>query len=571
VDTADYSAMRAHGFVVDNRVYPSDVIGGDWRGVRRAAGVAPGYRINRGGREAALVFPDSTDGYRDCGVDPYLGPPLNPAGDALMITCSPLAPRPVWAAYRNARYRLFADRYSAYGQEWRLLDLTTGRSTLVVDAPSIPQSETNFAWAPDGRSIMISTALLPLRGPDSAQRVTHRMAAEIDLQSGRITVVAPDSLIVRGWDPRTGVVEFARHSAWFNVNDRTPRIYFQKRHGRWGRVSAPRDAAIRVVLDQGPNQPPRLVVSDSALRPIRTLLDPNPRLLAERTFGRVELFHWATKGGKVYVGGLYYPPDYVPGRRYPLVLQTHGFDSTAFLPDGVFTTGAAAQPLASAGIVVLQGVDQVAGDKTGGWGTPEEGPMTQGIIEAAIDSLDHRGLIDRNKVAMEGFSRTCFSTLYFLTHSSYPIAAADVTDGVDFSYMQYLVYHGGSDDENMNSGRPWGETHAHWLERAPGFRLDRIKTPMRLTAIGPHTVLQEWEPYAGLLAQGKPAELVYIPDGSHILVKPWERMTSQQGAVDWYRFWLQGYEDPDSSKADQYARWRRMRAQRDSTTAQSTQ
>ncbi|HWC74039.1 MAG TPA: hypothetical protein VG454_08885, partial [Gemmatimonadales bacterium] len=112
VDTADYSAMRAHGFVVDNRVYPSDVIGGDWRGVRRAAGVAPGYRIMRGGREAALVFPDSTDGYRDCGVDSYLGPPLSPAGDALMITCSPLAPRPVWAAYRNARYRLFADRYS---------------------------------------------------------------------------------------------------------------------------------------------------------------------------------------------------------------------------------------------------------------------------------------------------------------------------------------------------------------------------------------------------------------------------------------------------------------------------
>src|SRR5216110_730165 len=100
----------------------------------------------------------------------------------------------------------------------------------------------------------------------------------------------------------------------------------------------------------------------------------------------------------------------------------------------------------------------------------------------------------------------------------------------------------------------------------PGFRLDHVTTPLRLTAIGPHSVLEEWEPYAGLRAQGKPAELAYIPEGEHILVKPWERMTSQQGAVDWYRFWLQDYEDPDPAKAEQYARWHKLRAMRDSTT-----
>ena len=97
-----------------------------------------------------------------------------------------------------------------------------------------------------------------------------------------------------------------------------------------------------------------------------------------------------------------------------------------------------------------------------------------------------------------------------------------------------------------------------------------IITALRITAIGSLSVLQEWEPYAGMLAQGKPAELVYIPEGSHVLVKPWERLTSQQGAVDWDRFWLQGYEDPDPAKADQYARWRRLRTQRDSTTASSS-
>jgi len=60
-------------------------------------------------------------------------------------------------------------------------------------------------------------------------------------------------------------------------------------------------------------------------------------------------------------------------------------------------------------------------------------------------------------------------------------------------------------------------------------------------------------------AYKKPVELVYIPDGDHVLVKPWERMTSQQGAVDWLSFWLKGEEDPDPAKAEQYKRWHELR------------
>jgi len=37
-----------------------------------------------------------------------------------------------------------------------------------------------------------------------------------------------------------------------------------------------------------------------------------------------------------------------------------------------------------------------------------------------------------------------------------------------------------------------------------------------------------------------------------------DRLTSQGGAVDWFRFWLKGEEDPDPGKASQYARWRSM-------------
>jgi hypothetical protein len=74
--------------------------------------------------------------------------------------------------------------------------------------------------------------------------------------------------------------------------------------------------------------------------------------------------------------------------------------------------------------------------------------------------------------------------------------------------------------------------------------------------------LEEWEIYASLWKQGKPVDLVYFPNGQHILQKPLERLASQQGNVDWFRFWLKGEEEADPIKARQYALWRQLRKQR---------
>lgn len=38
-----------------------------------------------------------------------------------------------------------------------------------------------------------------------------------------------------------------------------------------------------------------------------------------------------------------------------------------------------------------------------------------------------------------------------------------------------------------------------------------------------------------------------------------ERLLIQQGSVDWFDFWLNGYVDPDPAKKEQYKRWARLR------------
>ena len=68
-----------------------------------------------------------------------------------------------------------------------------------------------------------------------------------------------------------------------------------------------------------------------------------------------------------------------------------------------------------------------------------------------------------------------------------------------------------------------------------------------------------WEPYAALHYLHKPVELIILNTEEHVLTNPAVRLASQGGSVDWFRFWLQGYEDPNPSKAEQYQRWREMR------------
>jgi hypothetical protein len=180
--------------------------------------------------------------------------------------------------------------------------------------------------------------------------------------------------------------------------------------------------------------------------------------------------------------------------------------------------------------------------------------------EGAIEYLDERGLIDRDRVGIIGFSRTVFYVEYTLTHSQYRFVAATVADGFDGGYMNSILW--GGQKENYSSvigGPPVGASLGLWMKNSPGFNLDQVTAAVRLEYYGSSGPLGGWQAFSGLSELNKPAEFVWLPSGVHLLVKPWERLASLQGNVDWFAFWLKGEEDPDPTKAEQYARWRALR------------
>jgi hypothetical protein len=116
-----------------------------------------------------------------------------------------------------------------------------------------------------------------------------------------------------------------------------------------------------------------------------------------------------------------------------------------------------------------------------------------------------------------------------------------------------------SEFDSLIGAKPFGEGLQQWLKRSPGFNLDKVSAPLLVVASGPRSLLWMWEPYAGLRYLKKPVDLIVFNTDEHVLTNPAVRMASQGGSVDWFRFWLQDYEDPDPAKADQYTRWRALR------------
>lgn len=313
---------------------------------------------------------------------------------------------------------------------------------------------------------------------------------------------------------------------------------------------------IRVHIQQGLDEPPVLLAANS--RTSAVLWDPNPQL-ENLDLGQAGVYTWKDKKGRQWDAGLYKPSNYKAGMRYPLVIQTHGFVESQFLPSGLYPTAFAARELAAAGIIVVQ----VAEHSMDSGLSSDDAATAVANYEVIANRLISEGLVDPDKIGIVGFSHTCYYVMHALTHSDFHLEAASITEGEMGGYFQYLQH---SDQvmkqlyETEIGAAPFGEGLQRWLKESPGFNLDKVNAPVMVVGNDRLSVLLMWETYAGLRVLHKPVDLIMLSAYEHVLTKPEARAASQGGTVDWFRFWLQGYEDSDPVKAGQYARWRRLRS-----------
>jgi dipeptidyl aminopeptidase/acylaminoacyl peptidase len=326
------------------------------------------------------------------------------------------------------------------------------------------------------------------------------------------------------------------------------------------------DGHVLAGISQSVTIPPNLFAVDLKGGPMSLLTNLNPDYI-NITLGQVERIEWTNRYGSHCRGKLIKPVNYVAGKRYPLVIMASNFQDDYFVSDSLYTTAFAPQSLANAGFLVLMAKysdadNEPTGQFPGGMAFAYDWMSMQ---ESAIDLLADRGLADKNNVGIVGFSRTSWLTDFTLTHSTYEFAAASSADGATYTYSGYFrenELNTMNVSEVQMGGPPYGDSFSNWLEYAPPFNAGRVRAPVLMEYTG--DVSFAFEFFVALARQGKAVELYSYPKGSHPLDTPFERLASLQRNVDWFRFWMQGFEGkaPDYD-LNQYVRWRLLRQQQE--------
>lgn len=466
--------------------------------------------------------------------------------------------------------------------EYVLVDLRTGAVTLVNGAP------TGFGngwwwdfdspeWSKDGKAVLLPNTYLQSRGETKGAgepcaaifyvatrtlQCIRRLNSPYTKDGARVEGFAafgPLRFIGRGSD--TIILHFVPYISTAVLPK--PEIFARSFSGVWrhsDNLRAPKvqGSVVDIYVKQGLNEPPVLMARVPPNETARLVWNPNPQL-QRIALGQAGVYHWSDASGRAWIGGLYKPADYVASRQYPLVIQTHGFLENQFRPSGIYPTAFAARALASSGILVLQVPMCPVLD------TPKEGLCNVAGIDSAIGCLASQGVIDPNRVGIIGFSRTDYHVLEALTTGGVRFAAAVLAEGGDFGYWQYLALLDEAQDAEAHDAdavigaSPFGDGLQTWVKRSPAFNMQKVRAPVLVFSQGRTiSLLVMWEPYATLRYLGKPVDLIVVNSNEHILTNPAARMATQGGSVDWFRFWLQGYESPYPVMAGEYRRWEKL-------------
>jgi dipeptidyl aminopeptidase/acylaminoacyl peptidase len=507
---------------------------------------------------------------------------LSPDGHSVVTTLPvPNVPQS-WETLYPPPFASSPDRIhsgNASASEYVRINLQTGSIQSLMDAP-ISSAAGWWAggkpdWSSDGQDILLPATFLKTK-----ENVASRpCVAVVDLPTNARTCVEElkgrtEKGYEDGYHAISGVRFAGGDKSKVQISFRLPdgstgtTEYQQVADGSWkiGKQTKPEVTSghdgFEITVKQAIDEPPVLIASNTG-KP-RIIWDPNPQL-KNFELGKATVYRWKDSQGREFKGGLFKPFNYKAGQHYPLVIQTHGydgFDESFFSPSGAgMPTAFAARALAAVGIIVLQV------DENCPFVTPEEGPCAVSAYESGVHRLVSDGLVDEDKIGIIGFSRSCFYVMEALTSSSLHLRAASITSGLMFDYWQSMFSPDADEGYAIIGVPPFGKGLQLWLERSPGFNLDKVNAPLMVVGEGRHSLLSMWGAYAGLHHLRRPVDLIMLNTDEHVLTNPALRMASQGGSVDWFRFWLQDYEDHDPVKTEQYKRWRELRRLQDQEQA----
>jgi len=315
-----------------------------------------------------------------------------------------------------------------------------------------------------------------------------------------------------------------------------------------GRLTKAEDEEVYAYVIQDFDDSPDYFIAGPELEGAEQVTETNP-FQDEYAWGRSELVEFENRAGERLQGALFYPADYEPGKKYPMITYIYEIRSNVVHS---YTTPSERSPYNTTvftqdGYFVFQ-PDIVYRDRNPGLSALD-------CVVPAVEKVVEMGMIDEESIGLVGHSWGAYQTSFIVTQTdlfSGAVAGAPLTDLISM-YLSIYWNTGGTDARifEISQGRmevPFWEDLDAYMANSALFNIQQMDTPL-LVAFGDEDGAVDWhqgiELYNAARRAGKQFVLLVYAGENHGLRKEPNQLDYHRRIQAWFGHYLKGEEAPD--------------------------
>ncbi|WP_264564389.1 alpha/beta hydrolase family protein [Flavobacterium sp. N3904] len=294
------------------------------------------------------------------------------------------------------------------------------------------------------------------------------------------------------------------------------------------------------------NQPPRLEFRKKNGTVSKVLFESNSKQKGY-SYGKSELLYYSNAKGQKLKAALFYPSDYDPEKKYPMVVHIYDVMSDELYqyvnpsllnPEGFNVTN-----------YTLNGYLVLLPDIIYQMGNP--GSSAVACVTAGVHAVVEKGVVDKHRIGLYGHSFGGYETNFILSQTNIFAAAVSGAGVSDIISYYFNISRNGSfqtdmwrfENQQFRIGKSLYEDKEAYVSNSPIMHAENVRTPLLLWA-GKNDRIIPWNQsisyYLALRKLGVATEMLIYPDEDHSMENADNQKDLSRRMMAWFDYWLKG-------------------------------